>query len=334
MQINDDKERVFIKEEYKSSNDEVIKLNTKKNIAIFLKGWLKDFAKRFLFFWGLCVAIIGFSFLMINLSSHDLDEILNYEIIVNPNVNDASLDIVYDITWKVLDSTTQGPLTWVQIGTPNEFFTAEPISENIKSIRKYRNTYVRIDFKKEYYKGDVVHFQYKIHNKNVSYFEDGKYVFDYTPAWFTDAKVDHIKISWLAEGVKCFSPNNIRFDDNGYMIMEKENLKKGKKVNIKLEYEENYFKNAIKYNKLTKEETNEYSIYSMWWIIIVAALPYLGIYLLFDFIASFLYDYRQNRGFRSGTFRHHPRPINYGGGRFRRWRWLCMRMCMCMCWKW
>ncbi len=29
------------------------------------------------------------------------------------------LDITYDIEWKVLDSTTEGPLTWVQIGTPN-----------------------------------------------------------------------------------------------------------------------------------------------------------------------------------------------------------------------
>ena len=34
-------------------------------------------------------------------------------------MEDGSLDITYDIEWKVLDSTTEGPLTWVQIGTPN-----------------------------------------------------------------------------------------------------------------------------------------------------------------------------------------------------------------------
>ena len=308
MQINDDKERVYIKDEYTSINDDVIKSNTKSNIATFFKGWLKDLAKRFLIAFVVFITIAGILPLVANFSSHDLDEILNYEITITPNVEDASLDIVYDITWKVLDSTTQGPLTWVQIGTPNEFFTADAISENISSINKYRNTYVRIDFKKKYYKDDVVRFQYKIHNKNVSYFEDGKYVFDFTPAWFTDAKVDHIKINWLAEGVKYYSPSNIQFGDNDYIILEKENLKKGKKVNIKLEYEENYFKNAIKYNKLGKEKTSEHNIYSMLWILIPAILPFLGIFLLFDFIASFRYDYQQNRGFRSRTFRHYSRP--------------------------
>ena len=49
----------------------------------------------------------------------DLDEIVNYEVIVEPRMNDGTLDITYQITWKVLDSSTEGPLEWVQIGTPN-----------------------------------------------------------------------------------------------------------------------------------------------------------------------------------------------------------------------
>ena len=52
----------------------------------------------------------------------DLDEIVNYEVVVEPRMNDGSLDITYQITWKVLDSTTEGPLEWVQIGTPNSNF--------------------------------------------------------------------------------------------------------------------------------------------------------------------------------------------------------------------
>ena len=47
----------------------------------------------------------------------DLDQIENMTVTIDPRMNDASLDIQYEITWKVLNSTIEGPLTWVQIGT-------------------------------------------------------------------------------------------------------------------------------------------------------------------------------------------------------------------------
>lgn len=336
MITKDDKEENLMNNEYQKNNsDEVIKSNTRKNIGLFLKGWFIDAIKRFcITFWPVLVLFVVL-FIMANFSSHDLDEISDYNITVEPNVEDGSLDITYDIIWKVLDSTSQGPLTWVKIGTPNEYFTPTALSDNIKSISNYDNTYVRIDFANSYYKDDVVHFKYKIHDKNVCYFEDGKFIYDFTPAWFTDAKVDHIQINWLSEGVKKYSPEKEFFDVGEYLILEDYNLKKGKKVNFQIEYAEDYFHDAIKFSKSSNKMNQREDSFSTWWIVL-PLLPYLGIFLLYDFIASFCYDYRRNRGFRMGTFRHYSRPINRGGGGFRRRRWrrMCMCVCLCMCWKW
>lgn len=53
-------------------------------------------------------------FLPMHIHAKDLDEILSYTIWVNVN-DDATLNMHYHIVWKVLDSTTDGPLTWVKI---------------------------------------------------------------------------------------------------------------------------------------------------------------------------------------------------------------------------
>ena len=58
----------------------------------------------------------------------DLDEIINYTITVDVN-EDATLTMVYHIDWKVLDSTTDGPLTWVRIGIPNKHYVSMEADE-------------------------------------------------------------------------------------------------------------------------------------------------------------------------------------------------------------
>ena len=65
----------------------------------------------------------------------DLDEIVNYSIVVDVN-DDATLTMMYHVEWKVLDSTSDGPLTWVRIGIPNQhYLSMEAASDTIKSIR-------------------------------------------------------------------------------------------------------------------------------------------------------------------------------------------------------
>ena len=49
--------------------------------------------------------------------------------------DDGSLDITYEIDWKVLDDTSEGPLEWVKIGIPNEYVEEiTPLSDSIDEI--------------------------------------------------------------------------------------------------------------------------------------------------------------------------------------------------------
>ena len=67
-------------------------------------------------------------------ASGDLDEILNYEVTVDVN-EDATLRIRYHIDWKVLDSTSEGPLSWVKVGIPNDHYSAlNALSSTIQNI--------------------------------------------------------------------------------------------------------------------------------------------------------------------------------------------------------
>ena len=51
----------------------------------------------------------------------DLDEILNYTVTAEVN-EDATVTLTYHVEWKVLDSSSEGPLSWVTIGIPNSPF--------------------------------------------------------------------------------------------------------------------------------------------------------------------------------------------------------------------
>ena len=63
----------------------------------------------------------------------DLDEILDYEITIDVR-DDAKLNINYRIRWKVLDSVSDGPLSWVKIGVPN--YHVEDLKALTSNIRR------------------------------------------------------------------------------------------------------------------------------------------------------------------------------------------------------
>ncbi|MBR3636321.1 MAG: hypothetical protein IKN45_00230, partial [Lachnospiraceae bacterium] len=97
----------------------------------------------------------------------DLDEILNYVITVDVN-EDATLHMLYHIDWKVLNDTSEGPLTWICIGVPNTHCKkVKKLSSTIKSI-KYTNSYeqksgsyVKIVLDRAYHKDEVVSFDFE-----------------------------------------------------------------------------------------------------------------------------------------------------------------------------
>ena len=80
---------------------------------------MKQTVKKLLFMLGImCLTIFGKE-TSTTVLADNLDEIENYTIYAEPDWEDGSVYLKYDITWKVLDSDTDGPLEWVKIGIPN-----------------------------------------------------------------------------------------------------------------------------------------------------------------------------------------------------------------------
>lgn len=183
----------------------------------------------------------------------NLDYIEEFNITVDPRMNDGTLDIIYEIKWKVLDSTTEGPLEWVKIGVPNkEYEITGKLTNNIKSMTKYSSDYVRIDFDRPYEAGEIVTFKYSIHQAYMYKLSWKKCKYEFTPAWFTDAEVGKIKIRWNADSV---TKSNSNSKEDNYLVWERENLVKGEKVKTKIEYPQDAF-TALPKNRQRKMSIN------------------------------------------------------------------------------
>ena len=214
--------------------------------------------KKYVYF-ILLFAFIFFLFICPKCFASDLDEIMDYEVIVEPRMNDGSLDITYRITWKVLDSTLEGPLEWVQIGTPNyNFDNPTALTSNIRSITPYNGSYVKIIFNRKYYAGEQISFAYKIHQSYMYEISFGKCKYSFTPAWFTDAKIDKMTVRWNKDEVKS---SNAKSKEDSYLVWTKNNMAKGEKIKINVKYNKSAFGYLSKYkqNKNIVTYSNSYT---------------------------------------------------------------------------
>lgn len=128
------------------------------------KGGGKEVRNKLLLMFIILVAVIfGMS---LTSNATDLDRIEDYEITVDVR-NDGTLDMKYHIVWKVLDSTSEGPLEWVKIGIPNKKIdNIRALSDTIKSIRLYEElngSYIRIDFDRAYMENEIIQFDFSFH---------------------------------------------------------------------------------------------------------------------------------------------------------------------------
>jgi hypothetical protein len=149
-------------------------------------------------------------------SAYPLDEILDYTITVDVR-KDGTLDMKYHIQWKVLDSTTEGPLEWVRIGIPNKHVDEiKALSDNIKEI-KYSDDngdYIRIDFKEKYAANAVLDIDFSIHQSYMYTIDSGtsSVKYNFTPGWFEQIQVDSIRILWNNENVDSSDCESIEGD--------------------------------------------------------------------------------------------------------------------------
>lgn len=275
----------------------------------------------------LVLLFISFTCLFIGSKSFaatDLDEITQFTVTVDPRMTDGTLDITYDITWKVLDSNSQGPLSWVQIGTPNQNFdTATALTENIKSISKYNGSYVRLDLDREYYAGEQINFKYTIHQSYMYELKDNTVLYNFAPAWFTDAEVKELIIRWNASDVT--KSDNTGTDGN-YLVWRKANMAKGEKLSTSVEYDESSF-TALDANKQSTNVSKSSGV----------GFAFTGFIFIFVIVIIFIIICSMFGG--GGYYGH--RGFYYGGFYGRRYRGgcahsscahsSCAHSCACAC---
>ena len=165
-----------------------------------------------------------------------LDEIEKYIVTVDMR-QDGTMDIKYDITWRVLNDTQEGPLTWVKIGIPNRYADSmKALSLNISNVEYLDDggSCVRADLDRAYHTGEVVSFSFSIHQSNM-YTLDGdnktcSYFF--VPGWFDEIAVDSLKVRWKQDNV---ASSNATGSQDGYLTWES-SLAPGEKLKVNVSY--------------------------------------------------------------------------------------------------
>ena len=199
--------------------------------------------KRLIILCALCLALFMAVF-TVSASAKDLDEILNFTVTVDVN-DDATLNMVYHIDWKVLDSDSEGPLSWVQIGIPNRnYVDLKALTSTIRNLSYYSSggTKVRIDLDRNYYKDEVASFDFLVvqdYMYQIDRFQDGQTVYDFTPAWFDDINVDELVIKWNADQVLSIDPP-AQLTSDGYYTWTA-SLGKGEYYEVRVTYENEAF---------------------------------------------------------------------------------------------
>jgi hypothetical protein len=174
----------------------------------------------------------------------DLDEIVNYTIKVDVN-EDATLTMTYHIDWKVLDSTSEGPLSWVLIGIPNkEYKEIKANSDCIKKIayNSSNGSCVRIDLDRDYKKDEIVPIEFILvqdYMYQMDLLKECETVYQFTPGWFDEIQVDNLEIRWASDKVIEASPAYI--EENGYYVWTS-SLAKGEKYKVQVTYPNDAFK--------------------------------------------------------------------------------------------
>lgn len=187
-----------------------------------------------------------------------LDEIINYDITAEV-LDDSSVDLTYNISWKVLDSDSEGPLSWVKIGIPNKHcnFTLA-LSDNIDNITTdySSGTYVKVYFDREYYKDEVVNFSYKVNMNNMYYYDpdQGYATYTFTPGWFDGINVDNLTIRWNSDNIDTFTPSCQM--EGGYHTWNS-SLSSNEKYTVTVTYPGD----AYAFTVFEKEDSNDY-VYS------------------------------------------------------------------------
>lgn len=178
-----------------------------------------------------------------------LDEIEKESIWIDME-SDGSMMITYEIDWKVLDSTSEGALSWVKIGIPNAYVEElTALSSSIEDIRYYSDggEYVRLDLDREYEAGEIVKLKFSIHQHRMYEEKAGEYKYRFTPGWFDEMEIKELDIIWEYAGN---TKSNLAFVDKEEVYFGRyENLKPGERISTWVIYPKEYYEFNDDYHK-------------------------------------------------------------------------------------
>jgi len=251
-------------------------------------------------------SFICFIMLSLPFESHaynELDYIQEYTIKVDPR-NDGTLDIRMTLNWKVLNSSSEGPLEWVKIGVPNCYVNSfKSYSDAIDNIKYYSNSgsFIRIDFTRPYFQGENVLIDFSFHLSRMYHLEKDACFYHYNPGWFDSIRIGKMKVMWKYDNVS--TANTTMVVDN-YLIWERSNLSAGDQLEIKVSYNQSSFIGLSKNQQYSSRYLTTMQII----IIIVSIVVIVGIIVLFIIIINKTSDpYMSNRGFCGSYYwYYHP----------------------------
>lgn len=126
--------------------------------------------------------------------AEDTDEIVNYDITVEPNTEDGSLLFTVSFDWKALEELPHGER--LKIGIPNGSIREKTaLTDNIERLSN-DNSYMFVYLNRAIRAGETVHFAYSWVQEYM-FSLDGGVIYYYTPGWFDDFRVDRMTITWV-----------------------------------------------------------------------------------------------------------------------------------------
>lgn len=210
------------------------------------------------------ILVIAVSLLSISRVSAlvEYDLINEYDISIVPNDN-ATLNMSYHIKWTVLeDENGKEPLTWVKIGVPNSHVkNIKALSSNISSCSYYDDdgAFIRVDFKKSYYKGETLDFSFEFVQERI-FTLNGDYVeFNFMPGWFNEIRIENLTLKWYKNiNIDYIDPDKYSIEEDEYYLFNATNLNYGETIDCPIRYDKISFPNINErkgYISYEKEES-------------------------------------------------------------------------------
>ena len=244
-----------------------------------------------------------------------LDYIESFDIKVTTN-SDATLNFDYEIKWRVLNDTKEGPLKDVRIGTPNSHVDNIKIISNdtISFYNKYNvdgDTGIRLILDREYYANEVVDLHFSFHQTHMFTMKKDKenntelVTYKYIPCWFDEIKIGRLTVYWDNSNNDVYY-NDCKKVDGANLVWEAYSLNAGEKTSISVSYDKKVFPNINEKEHYEKDETGK--IVAVIWIIILVTVFVIAILSRIFRRAS----YYRTRGFFPAGRMFFTRSYYYG----------------------